>query len=70
MEYIPRGNRYPCMNKHGVHQRSLERLFQIRSDSEQLSFRVRSDLCIEEFLLMNTDNFHYFVIHPGEGIYF
>ena len=70
MEYIPRGNRYPSLNKHGVHQRSLERSFQIRSDSEQLSVRVGSYLCIGELLRMNTDNFHYLVIHPGEGIYF
>ena len=55
MEYIPRGNRYPSSNKHGVHRRSLQRSFQIRSDSEQLSVRVRSDLCIGEFLLTNTE---------------
>jgi len=55
MEYIPRGNRYPSSNKHGVLRRSLQRSFQIRSDSEQLSVRVRSDLCIGEFLLTNTE---------------
>ena len=70
MEYIPGGNWYPSLNKRGVHQRSLERSFQIRSDSEQLSFRVGSDLCLGEFLPIYTDNFHYLVIHPGEGNYF
>jgi hypothetical protein len=55
MGYIPRGNRYPSLIKHGVHQRSLERSLQIRSDSEQLSVRVRSDLCIGEFLRINTE---------------
>jgi len=70
MEYIPRGNRYPSLNKHGVYQRSLERSFQIRSDSEQLSIRVRSDLCIGEFLLQILSDFHYLIIHSGEGNYF
>jgi len=70
MEYIPGGNWYPSLNKRGVHQRSLERSFQIRSDSEQLSVRVRSDMCLGVFLHINSEKFHYLVIHPGEGDYF